>query len=175
MGMGCLLRATPTWCAWLTAATTFLAGFPRVECCRVIDRARAPKENTAGTACCCCGGEKGEKESEPSCPCCTHHPAPKETGTDVDSSAPPEDTPNPPAGGLQIGHAGCAKILVRPDHYVSTASRTAADGDLQTAPLLSQAAAGSLNDFSPFHRPVWAVPLIAPPTDLLALLQHLLI
>jgi hypothetical protein len=172
--MGTLAQTTPTWCVLLTAVTTFLAGFPRFECCRWIDRPQTPAQNAPAKVC-CCGGQNGEPGSDHGCPCCRQN-APAEPVKPAKGQ--PEEPSGPaqtPVDGLQVGHAGCTRILIRPDSYISSTGSAEEGAALPAVASTLPVVVSPLPDFTAAYRPDRATPLVRPPADRLALLQLLLI
>jgi hypothetical protein len=162
--------------AWATAAMMLLVHTPRLHC-------RCPDGHTKPfcpslffphSGCCCsngCCGSERYGQSGPcaapttgsaaeGCPCCCH------------DQRPAEKEPQGPAA--TCNSTGCAKVVVKPPTVTPTHSTALVHADQSLAALLPQTVL--LAPAPRLHGQLaWLVHLLAPPTDLVILLQHFLI
>jgi hypothetical protein len=139
---------------WLTAVLTVAAGFPQVVCACPGRPAKRGESSSAQT--CACGG--GCCSSAPSAKCCDGDRGPTK----------PAPTPG-------SGQTACKKTLIAQHAQISPAANsTGPNGDSS----FSIAVSPSMCYLAPpgiVTATAWQLPPHAPPTDLLLLLQHLLI
>jgi hypothetical protein len=184
---------------WLTAASTLLAGLPRLECvCPSRPREPAPPRAKAretggccsGGSCCCTAQPEGGSAPAPGerrgqhgcCPSQGHAPrpaSPRPTGDD------PGNAPSGPRGPQTAGTAGspgldlprCARTLT-PSSSINPAITQPDIGGLPATELLAPQTAvpgPALSPGEPPSRRCWLISHAPPPTDLILTLQHLLI
>src|SRR4051794_16517190 len=173
--MGVTVKAA--W-VWLTAVMTLVAGLPHFDCrCPngqvkrfCLGRASPPSGCCCGGACCssasggrcCCrsGGAASARQAEKRS-CCGRH-------TRLNDE-------RPSAAGVKAQHTCCSKVLAQVQAFVPSPAKPAVDPD--QAPAVLPPAADIVCTLVPraHTRTPWHVHLLAPPTDLVTLLQHFLI
>jgi hypothetical protein len=176
--MNLLTKAAWVIQVWLTAAMTLVAGMPRFDCLCTKGQVKpfSPALVSSGSQCCCgrCGASSGSGER----PCCMAASLAKRTMPasccEASGVAPPSQ---PSPGGSQITRSACClKTLAQPE--IATPVNAVrilgkfliplAVSAYQTIIPLSFATSGA-------RQPVGSLHSLAPPADLVTLLQHFLI
>jgi hypothetical protein len=161
---------------WLTAGMTLFAGMPHFDC-------RCPTGQvklfcvgfTWEKSHCCCGG--GCCSSGPDGPCCCRgkHPPTGGKRPCCEQHTRPSDDPRPE--GQPVAHSACCvKTLAQPGLLATGPAKEMPGRDVGLSTSVSSQA-------TPFYSPASASPgrlscslhLLAPPADLVTLLQRLLI
>jgi hypothetical protein len=164
---------------WLTAAMTLVAGLPHFQCLCPNGRVKAlclslaPKPSG-----CCCGGACCSSAQSSAGSCCAHNAKAAEPQAEASCCGQPKRQPTEklPGAGFHAAGTGCVKTPVRAE------PRALPKGDTEPGQLL-------IPDASlPGHTPVthalpatahastfWHGHSLAPPPDLVIVLQHFLI
>ncbi len=166
------LVARTAWVAhvWLTAVMTLVAGLPHFDCwCPNGQLKPFCLGHPAAASGCCCGGgccrragdtPPGRRAKERSCCGRRHRPGGRNTLT----------------ARAEVRHPGCSKALARSEVCTPPRVKAAVEQDRTVAALLPPALDGASSLVPRADaRASWQVHLLAPPTDLVTLLQHLLI
>ena len=165
---------------WLTAVMTLIAGSPHFDCVCPDGHFKlfclASAFEKAG---CCCGGRCCS--SGQSCSCCSESASAASPKPKQRSCCSRESRGHKPAAApattvqIQQPHC-CVKIATLPKSFTSSPAKMVVQPD--TTPSLSlpvAALAASPVPVTKRGRASWQVHLLAPPTDLVIALQHLLI
>ncbi len=164
---------------WVTAVMTLVAGLPHFDC-RCPDGRVKPfclsfAFETSGCCCsgtCCSPTEESANRSgygttparqAKKAPCCSRHRG-------------PETSELPSANGCRAGGSGCVRTLTQPQDVACAPSQ--ATGRADVAALVAVPASVSFVHALPaaaHNQPSWETHSLAPPVDLVTVLQHLLI
>jgi len=164
---------------WLTAVMTLVAGLPHFDC-------RCPNGQVklfclslgSKSSGCCCGGTccsttQGDRSCcrgrstrsagrEQDRPCCRQHQSGQTTGF--------------PSTHYAVRCTGCARALAQPTVFAPSPGKTAVNKDMPLAAILPlDATPVSFLSLETQGSKLWQTHSIAPPTDLVTLLQHFLI
>lgn len=172
--MGSFGRIALTGIVWLTAITTLIAGFPHFDC-----RCAGGKVKlfclgiVAQDSGCCCGGACCSADQGSTC--CQKQKRDSSTGVARKSSC-CQGSQHLPKGTSCVGAAGCVKSLAQLHDQVPPDGPKVVTKDLVAGMMLPPqfVLADSLTPTSHSHLPPQRY-LLSPPTDLITVLQRLVI
>ncbi len=179
--MALVYRTVVAGQAWLTAVMTLVAGMPQFSCICPDGTVKAfcVSFSTDPMACCCGGGKCCSPSKAGGACCCKATSTPHVAGPTGKTCCGEhrDKKPDEQQGvRLQADQKGCTRTLAQPAVTVVSYYKTAVDKDTSFDALLPQSLAPSPCWLVTAHGPTfWQINLVAPPTDLVDLLQHYLI